>query len=230
MKAMILAAGRGQRMMPLTAELPKPMLQVAGKPLLQYHIERIKQAGIKDIVINLAWQGEAIKSYFGDGSDFGVDIEYSEEPAGGLETAGGIIQALPLLCEQHETFIVINGDIFTDYDLHALTLLELASSPENGCQAHIVLVENPLHHPHGDFALTQQTHNDKKYTFSGISKYHKSFFENCAAGFVKLGPLLKQGLDSKKISTELYLGQWNDIGTPERLDAINRQIGQANVG
>ena len=135
MKAMILAAGRGKRMMPLTETMPKPMLKINGKPLLEHHINNLRQAGITDIVINLAWQGDKITEYFGNGSQFGVSITYSQEQTGGLETAGGIIQALPLLGEQ---FIVINGDVFTDYDVTSLMQLHLQAG-----EAHIVLVENP---------------------------------------------------------------------------------------
>ena len=157
MKAMILAAGRGQRMMPLTAELPKPMLKVQGKPLIEHHIERLKTAGITDFIINLAWQGDKIRAYFGDGSRLGVHIEYSQEPEQGLETAGGIIQALPLLGEQ---FIVINGDIFTDYDVSSLLHIHLDAG-----EAHIVLVENPAHNPNGDFTLRHLSADSPKYTY-----------------------------------------------------------------
>ena len=162
MKAMILAAGRGKRMMPLTADLPKPMLKVHGKPLIEYHIERLKRAGIKDVIINLAWQGDKIEQYFGSGKMHGVSIEYSYEPEEALETAGGIIKALPMLCNGCDAFIVINGDIFTDYDVHALTQLHLSEN-----EAHIVLVENPPHHPSGDFTLGLPN-QEARYTFSGI--------------------------------------------------------------
>ncbi|MBD1581509.1 N-acetylmuramate alpha-1-phosphate uridylyltransferase MurU [Pseudoalteromonas sp. S16_S37] len=217
MKAMILAAGRGKRMMPLTTHLPKPMLKVADRPLLEYHILRLKQAGIVDIVINLAWQGDKIEQYFADGSQFGVNIYYSREPEGGLETAGGIIQALEQLCDRDELFIVINGDIFTDYDVSALTQLML-----NSGEAHIVLVENPSHNPQGDFRLAHQTINEQCYTFAGIGLYHKSFFAPFESGFTPLGPMLRAGLEQGVVSTELYLGVWSDIGTPERLAEINR--------
>ncbi|WP_462153900.1 N-acetylmuramate alpha-1-phosphate uridylyltransferase MurU [Pseudoalteromonas piscicida] len=230
MKAIILSAGRGKRMMPLTANQPKPMLNVAGKPLLEHHIERLKAAGICDIVINLAWQGQVIKDYFGNGSHFGVNIEYSDEPEGGLETAGGIIQALPMLCEQDDSFIVLNGDICTDYDVSSLVQLQLGSTAEGHCEAHIVLVENPEHNPEGDFCLAHQPLNQQKYTLSGIGKYHQSFFAELGAGFIKLGPLLRSGLEQHKVSTELYLGAWDDIGTPERLKMINEKLGYSDVG
>lgn len=225
MKAMILAAGRGKRMMPLTAELPKPMLKVAGKPLLEYHIERCKAAGIVDIVINLAWQGEKIKDYFGDGRQFGVSIVYSQEPPEGLETAGGIKHALPLLKNDSDSFVIINGDIFTDYDVSSLTQLQLSEG-----EAHIVLVENPEHNKKGDFCLAHQLLNQEKYTFSGIARYTETFFENVEQGFVALGPILRAKLDEGVISTELYLGQWEDVGTPERLQEINQKVRNRNVG
>lgn len=224
MKAMILAAGRGKRMMPLTEHLPKPMLEVNGKPLIQYHIERLKRAGITDIIINLAWQGDKIKAYFGDGTPWGVAIEYSQEPEEGLETAGGIIQAIPKLCTDSDKFIVINGDIFTDYDVHALTQLVLHSG-----EAHIVLVENPAHNPDGDFTLGLPNQL-QTYTFSGIGLYHKHFFQQHSAGFLALGPLLRDGIEACVVSRELYLSQWFDIGTPQRLAQINQQLRTEHVG
>ncbi len=220
MKAMILAAGRGKRMMPLTADIPKPMLTIAGKPLLQYHIEALKSAGITELVINLAWCGDKIRAYFGDGADFGVSIEYSQEPEGGLETAGGIIKALAKL---GETFVVVNGDIFCDYDFHSLTLLHLMPG-----EGHLVMVENPPHNPTGDFPLALAQAPQQNYTFAGIALYHKDFFASMEAGFIALGPLLRSALGEGKLSTELYLGQWWDIGTPERLQQLNEMA--AHVG
>ncbi|CAI87678.1 N-acetylmuramate alpha-1-phosphate uridylyltransferase MurU [Pseudoalteromonas translucida] len=217
MKAMILAAGRGQRMMPLTQNMPKPMLVVAGKPLIEHHIVNLKAAGITEIVINLAWQGDKIKDYFANGSKWGVNIRYSQEVAGGLETAGGIIAALPLL---GDTFIVINGDIYTDYDVSALTQLHLQAG-----EAHIVLIENPPHNPNGDFALSHLSSDSQKYTFSGIGRYQADFFNDFEQGVRPLGPILAKKLTEHLVSTELYIGQWDDVGTPERLSALNqRQI------
>jgi MurNAc alpha-1-phosphate uridylyltransferase len=218
MKAMILAAGRGKRMMPLTATTAKPMLMVHQKPLIQHHVEALKQAGINDIVINLAWCGDTIKQYLGDGSAFGVAITYSQEPEQGLETLGGLLHALPLLSEQ---FIVVNGDVYTDYDFSSLTQLQLLPT-----EAHLVLVENPPHNPSGDFgcrlgmAVLAQ---DIAYTFSGIALYHKTFFDNISEGFKPLAPLLREKMSQNKVSAELYLGQWHDIGTPERLNEINNR-------
>lgn len=220
MKAMILAAGRGMRMMPLTSDTPKPMLTVLGKPLIQYHLERLKNAGITDIVINLAWQGHKIIDYFGNGSKFGVKINYSQEPVEGFETAGGIASALKMLTGKSDTFIVINGDIFTDYDVHSLTQLVI----EPNC-AHIVLVENPEHNKEGDFSLNAQNNDLKKYTFSGIGLYDVRFFNGLEEKIsMPLGPMLKKAILRNYVSTELYLGVWHDIGTPKRLVEINHNL------
>jgi MurNAc alpha-1-phosphate uridylyltransferase len=216
MKAMILAAGRGQRMMPLTQAMPKPMLKVQNKPLIEHHVNNLKAAGITDIVINLAWQGDKIKAYFKDGSEFGVNIVYSQEVEGGLETAGGIIQALPLL---GESFIVINGDVFTDYDVSSLMQLHLQPG-----EAHLVLIENPPHNPDGDFALSHLSPESQKYTFSGISRYQADFFNGLEPGIRPLGPLLREKLSKHLVSTELYIGNWDDIGTPARLTALNERL------
>lgn len=219
MKAMILAAGRGKRMMPLTRELAKPMLEVKGKPLIVYHIERLAEAGVVDIVVNLAWCGDTIEDYLGDGSQYGVSITYSRESEGGLETAGGIINALDTLSDE---FIVINGDIYTDYDVSSLTQLSLLPH-----QAHVVLVENPGHHPTGDFAMRQGfvhlgEEGELRHTFSGIALYHKAFFANLSNEFLALGPLLRDKMRTQLVTAELYLGVWHDIGTPERLREINK--------
>jgi len=216
MKAMILAAGRGQRMMPLTQAMPKPMLKVQNKPLIEHHVNNLKAAGITDIVINLAWHGDKIKAYFKDGSEFGVNIVYSQEVEGGLETAGGIIQALPLL---GESFIVINGDVFTDYDVSSLVQLHLQSG-----EAHLVLIENPPHNLDGDFTLSHLSPDSQKYTFSGISRYQADFFNGLEPGIRPLGPLLREKLSKHLVSTELYIGNWDDIGTPARLTALNERL------
>lgn len=216
MKAMILAAGRGQRMMPLTQAMPKPMLKVQNKPLIEHHVNNLKAAGITDIVINLAWHGDKIKAYFKDGSQFGVNIVYSQEVEGGLETAGGIIQALPLL---GESFIVINGDVFTDYDVSSLVQLHLQPG-----EAHLVLIENPPHNLDGDFTLSHLSPDSQKYTFSGISRYQADFFNGLEPGIRPLGPLLREKLSKHLVSTELYIGNWDDIGTPARLTALNERL------
>lgn len=226
MKAMILAAGRGKRMMPLTADQPKPMLTVHDKPLIGYHLERLRAAGITEVIINLAWCGEKIQQYCGDGSQWDLAIKYSQEVPEGLETAGGIIQALPLLGDA--PFIVINGDIFTDYDVGSLTQLQL----DNG-HAHLVLVENPPHHPIGDFAFSQgflDANSVPRYTFAGIALYHPAFFAGLPADFRPLAPLLRAKMAEQKVQGERYLGLWVDVGTPERLAELNLIQGQQDVG
>ena len=212
MKAMILAAGRGKRLRPLTDSVPKPLLEVAGKPLIVYHVERLKSAGFTEFVVNLSWLGEQIRERLGDGSVFGVRIEYSHEPEA-LETAGGIVQALPLLGDR---FVVVNADIYTDYDFARLR--------EVDSDAHIVLVPNPEQHPTGDFTLTDSTVGKAgrpTYTFSGISFYRAGFFAGLEPGKRALAPLLFAAADEGRLSGELHQGSWNDIGTAERLAALN---------
>ena len=212
MKAMILAAGRGERLRPLTDVTPKPLLEVRGKPLIVYHIEALASAGFTDVVINLSWLGEQIRARLGDGAQFGVSIEYSEEVQA-LETAGGIQQALPLLSER---FIVVNADVFTDYDFAAL---RTADSP-----AHLVLVDNPQHNDRGDFSLHQSSVGNSgspQHTFSGIAQYHRSFFAELEPGKQALAPLLRKAADKGQVSGELFQGVWIDIGTVERLAQLN---------
>lgn len=215
MKAMILAAGRGERLRPLTDSVPKPLLQAGGKPLIVYHLEALSRAGFKQVVINLSWLGEQIRDLLGDGSGFGLRIEYSEEPEA-LETAGGIVQALPLLGER---FVVINADIITDYDF-----INLKS--RDGL-AHLVLVQNPGHHAHGDFTLDQTLvgiEGSPRYTFSGISQYQRDFFSGLSTGKQALAPLLFAAAEKRQVTGELFEGSWTDIGTVERLATINREL------
>ena len=217
-KAMILAAGRGERMRPVTDHTPKPLLEVRGKPLIQYHIERLAHAGIVEIVINLAWLGSMIRGYLGDGSRFSVRIEYSEETPRALETAGGIFRALPRLGPA--AFLVLNGDVFTDYPLaHAA----LAPSRE----AHLVLVPNPPQHPVGDFGLEHGLAVPSaalQYTFSGIAVYRPEFFAHCVDGAFPLKPLLLRCMAARRCSAELYTGIWEDVGTVDRLKVLNAPI------
>ncbi len=211
---MILAAGRGERMRPLTDRKPKPLLELRGKPLIVYHLEALRRAGFDDIVINLSWLGSQIRDLLGAGEKFGVTIRYSEEPEA-LETAGGILQALPLL---GETFVVVNADIFTDYDFARLRVFEL--------DARLVLVENPAHNPRGDFSLTDGLvgkAGDALYTFTGIAAYRREFFDGLQQGKKALAPLLYAAADAGRVSGELYRGAWADIGTVERLDALNSE-------
>jgi N-acetyl-alpha-D-muramate 1-phosphate uridylyltransferase len=216
--AMILAAGRGERMRPVTDHTPKPLLEVRGKPLIQYHIERLAHAGIVEIVINLAWLGSMIRDYLGDGSRFSVRIDYSEETPRALETAGGIFRALPRLGPA--CFLVLNGDVFTDYPLaHAA----LAPSRE----AHLVLVPNPPQHPLGDFGLEHGLAVPSaplQYTFSGIAVYRPEFFAHCVDGAFPLKPLLLRSMAARRCSAELYTGLWEDVGTVDRLKVLNAPI------
>ncbi len=215
MKAMILAAGRGERLRPLTDSLPKPLLQAGAKPLIVYHLEALSRAGFKEIVINLSWLGEQIRDLLGDGGEFGLQIEYSEEPEA-LETAGGIVQALPLLGER---FVVVNADIYTDYDF-----LNLKSCDN---LAHLVLVTNPEHHANGDFTLKQcfvGADGSPRYTFSGISQYHRDFFAGLSPGKQTLAPLLYAAAENRQVTGELFEGRWTDIGTMERLAALNSEL------
>jgi N-acetyl-alpha-D-muramate 1-phosphate uridylyltransferase len=212
MKAMILAAGRGERMRPLTDHTPKPLLQAADKALIVHTIEQLCQAGFTEIVINLAHLGEQIKHFLGNGNRFNVAIEYSDEGDGALETAGGIIKALPLLGPS--PFLVVNGDIATDFPFASLKTLDIKL-------AHLVLVNNPAHHPDGDFGLDQLNNvvNDApvKLTFSGIGVYSPALFEGCVRGKQKLAPLLRSAIDLQRITGQKFEGFWLDIGTPERL-------------
>lgn len=221
MRAMILAAGRGERMRPLTDTLPKPLIPVAGKPLIQWHIEKLAAAGIKEIVINHAWLGALIEQTLGDGHQWGVHIRYSAETVA-LETAGGIATALPLLGT--DPFLVMNGDIWCDWE--PAQALEIASSLQfTAQQAWLLLVPNPAHHPHGDFGLlpTGCVTDDTmpKFTFSGIGVYQPSLFAHTPAKQpAKLAPLLRDAIVRTLVSGTLHRGVWIDVGTPERLNTL----------
>ena len=215
MKTMILAAGRGERLRPLTDRTPKPLLPVAGRPMIEYTLEALASAGLTDIIINLAYLGNQIKSHLGNGQRFGAIINYSDEGETGLETAGGIIHALPLL--GNEPFLLINGDIATDFPLSTLKTIK----PE---LAHLVLVPNPEHHPKGDFGLDHDRVMEKAatiYTYSGIGVYHPNLFIDCKPGKARLGPLLRQTIKNKRISGEFFDGFWKDIGSRQRLEELN---------
>jgi N-acetyl-alpha-D-muramate 1-phosphate uridylyltransferase len=217
-KAMILAAGRGERMRPATDHTPKPLLEVRGKPLIQYHVERLAHAGILEIVINLAWLGSMIRDYLGDGSRFGVRIDYSEEKPRALETAGGIFRALPHLGPA--AFLVLNADVFTDYPL-----AQAALAPSR--DAHLVLVPNPPQHPLGDFGLEHGLavpSASLQYTFSGIAVYRPALFAHCLDGAFPLKPLLLRSMAARRCSAEFYDGLWEDVGTVDRLRALNAPI------
>lgn len=218
MKAMILAAGRGERMRPLTDHTPKPLLLVRYKPLIVWHIEHLVAAGFTELVINHAHLGSRIETALGDGSQFGAQICYSPESIA-LETAGGIANALPLLGD--EPFIVVNGDIFCDYDFAQLRNVQLHDD-----MAHLVLVNNPEHHPQGDFYLSNsrlvETADVPKLTFSGIGLYHPRLFHNLTRGHpAPLAPLLRAEIAHGQIGGAHHQGEWVDVGTPERLRALN---------
>ena len=213
---MILAAGRGERMRPLTDHTPKPLLPAAGKPLIEYTIEMLVSAGINDIVINIAHLGGQIQDYLANGSRFQANITYSDEGNYGLETAGGIKKALPLL--GNKPFLVVNGDISHDFPLQKLLNIK--------CDlAHLVMVNNPAHHITGDFSLDPQgimsAVGSPKFTYSGIGLYHPDLFANLALGKAALAPLLISAMLARRITGELHPGFWMDIGTAERLDKLN---------
>lgn len=223
MKVMVLAAGRGERMRPLTDHTPKPLLPVGGKPLIVWHLERLAQAGLREVVINHAHLGAQIESALGDGARWGLSICYSAEPEGALETAGGIANALPLLGHD-EAFLVVNGDIWCDWDVsQAATALAAKDL------AHLVLVPNPSHHAQGDFSLKDgkvgagDTAN--LHTFSGIGVYRPQLFAGIQRGQqAKLAPLLRQAMAERRVSGELHTGRWVDVGTPQRLAELDAEL------
>ncbi|MDG4595832.1 MAG: nucleotidyltransferase family protein [Candidatus Contendobacter sp.] len=220
MKAMILAAGRGERMRPLTDHTPKPLLPVAGQPLIVHHLKALRAAGIGEIVINTGHLGAQLPAMLGDGRDWGVRIAWSPEPPDALETGGGVFQALPLLGP--EPFLVVNGDVWTDYPF-----ARLLATPD--VSAHLVLVGNPAHHPGGDFALTDdgrvEESGARRLTFSGISVLRPELFAGCAPGRFPLGPLLRRAMAVGQVRGEYYAGDWRDIGTPQRLAELDRELG-----
>ncbi len=232
MRAMILAAGRGERMRPLTDKMPKSMLEVSGKPLIQYHVENLVQAGIVDIVINHALFGEQIEAHLNDGQSLGASISYSAEGDHPLETAGGIVRALPLLGDK--PFVTVNADIWTDFPFQDL-LRECDGLSDDSANhkadhqannlAHIILVDNPEHNPNGDFALSDgkvRNQGEPMLTFSGISVFKPEFFKDCTSGSVPLAPILRLAISKGQVTGSHYQGRWQDIGTPERLSALRQ--------
>ncbi len=219
MKAMILAAGKGERLRPLTLHTPKPLVRAAGVPLIEYHLRALAAAGFGELVINHAWLGQQIEDHLGDGSRFGVSIRYSPEGEP-LETGGGIFKALPLLGD--EPFLVVNGDIFTDYAFAQLR------KPLAGL-AHLVLVDNPAHHPQGDFLLAGGQVSDgqgagERLTYSGLAVLSPQLFVGCEPGAFKLAPLLRQAMARGLVSGERHAGRWIDVGTHERLADVERVL------
>lgn len=218
MRAMVLAAGRGERMRPLTDTTPKPLLAVGGRPLIDWHLERLAAAGVTEVVINLAWLGERIAAHVGDGSRWGLQVAYSREGERGLETGGGIVRALPLLGEA--PFLVVNGDIWCDLDLSPLL-----AAPRG--LAHLVLVPNPPHNPDGDFRLAGDrvvASGGEAFTFSGIGVYAPGLFAGCPDGAFRLAPLLRQAVQRGQVTGECHDGGWCDVGTPDRLRALEEAL------
>jgi MurNAc alpha-1-phosphate uridylyltransferase len=212
--AMVLAAGRGERMRPLTDAVPKPLLTVRGKPLIVYHLEKLSRLGVKQVVINLAWLGGQIRAALGDGAQWQLQIRYSDEGEQALETGGGIFQALPQLGQQ--PFLVVNADVFTDFDFGALQIAPQAL-------AQLVLVANPAHHPHGDFALVNglvQNHGAARWTYSGIGLYRPELFHGCSAGAFPLLPLFRRAIAAGRLHGQVFAGAWSDVGSVERLAAL----------
>ncbi len=220
MRAMILAAGLGKRMQPLTANLPKPLLKVRGRPLIEHQIEKLVAAGVSGIVINHFYLGDMIETALGDGSRFGVEISYSRESTR-LDTAGGIIKSLPQL--RDDCFIVVNADIWTDFDFSSLQVIDGKDR-----LAHLILVDNTDHNPYGDFYIddTGKVHEDhsardQKLTFSGISVMHKNLFTGLSIESLSVVPLLQAAMRDTQVSGEIHPGLWMDIGTPQRLQEVN---------
>ena len=212
---MVLAAGRGERLRPLTDLTPKPMLLVRGKPLVVWHLEALARAGVREVVINLSWLGESIRRGLGGGEPLGLRIHYSEEPAGALEVGGGILRALPLLGTA--PFIVVNGDTFTDLDFARLEI-------EPAALAHLVLVPNPDHHPRGDFVLQGRDVSvgaGPRLTYAGIGVYRPELFANRAPGRFPLLPLLQGAITARRLTGERYDGLWADVGSVQRLALLN---------
>lgn len=218
MRAMILAAGRGERMRPLTDTTPKPLLQVGGKALIEYHLEKLARLGVEQVIINHAWLGEQLEQQLGDGERYGLDIIYSPEPVGGLETAGGIIRALPWLGEA--PFWIVNGDVFTDFDF-----AEMPTSLPVGQLAHLLFTANPEHNLEGDFAITEGIVRPRQrglptYTYAGIGLYSPALFAGFTAGseqFLRLRPVLDQAVLQQQVSATIMSAAWTDVGTPQRL-------------
>ena len=222
MKAMLLAAGRGERMRPLTDTTPKPLLTVGGRPLIVWHLQALARAGVRDVVINLGWLGEQIPAALGDGAAFGVRIQYSPEPWPALETGGGVFQALPLLGP--EPFLVVSGDLWTDFDFNHISI-----APDDLGQ--LVLVPNPPHHPRGDFGLQagQVVDGEPRFNYGNIGLYRPEFFAGCALGRFPLIKPLRRAIAAGRLGGQLYPGVWHNIGTPEQLAALDRSLTDKGV-
>lgn len=225
MRAMILAAGRGERMRPLTDHIPKPLLPIANKPLIVWHIERLAAAGICHIVINHAWLGDQIVRYLGNGARYGVQLHYSPKPEA-LETAGGIVQALPLLGPA--PFLVISSDVWCDWDARQASGI-VQTLTQRRAQAWLLMVDNPDHHPEGDFTLdangTLHDRGPERLTYSGLGIYHPALFSGQHSGErAKLAPLLRSAMRRGTLIGTHHAGQWVDVGTPQRLATLNQAL------
>jgi MurNAc alpha-1-phosphate uridylyltransferase len=215
---MLLAAGRGERMRPLTDAIPKPLLTIGGKPLIVHLVEALVAEGFRELVINHAWHGAMIEQRLGDGQEFGANIEYSAEGANALETGGGIRRALPLLGS--DPFVAVNADIWTDFPFGSLP--DALDS-----LAHVILVDNPAHHPDGDFVLAGtrvRNGEGRRLTFSGIGVYRPELFAELSDGCFPLAPILFDACDEGRLSGVHYTGEWWDVGTPERLASLDRRL------
>ena len=218
MKAMLLAAGRGERMRPITDSTPKPLVRVGGRPLIAWHLAALARAGIREVVINLSWLGAQVRATLGDGRDYGVAITYSDEGPVPLETGGGIFTAVPLLGPG--PFLVVNADIWTDIDFAAVAL-------EAHAHARLLLIPNPPHHPRGDFGLEGDlvvTRDTDRYTYSGVGVYRPEFFGGCTAGRFPLLPLLNRAIADGLVRGEVHRGEWCDVGTVERLASLDARV------
>ena len=232
MKAFILAAGRGERMRPLTDHTPKPLLVAGGKPLIVWHLERLAAAGFREIIINHAHLGSLIEQTLGDGSQWGLQIQYSPEPPGALETAGGIAAALPLLGD--EPFLVVNGDVYCDINFSRFLKLTAPRRKHSwgATLAHLVMVENPAHHAGGDFSLDGErviyANGEQTLTYAGIGVFSPSFFAGVQPGTImKLRPLLDAAIAAGTLTGERFAGRWVDVGTPQRLAELDAELRNA---
>lgn len=223
---MILAAGRGDRMRPLTDHIPKPLLPLRGKPLIEYHLEQLSRAGVREFVINTGWLGEKIEQALGSGKRWNARIQYSREGWPALETGGGIFKALSLLGD--DGFLVVNGDVYVECEWKYWARKILA----HGDLAHLVLVPNPAHNLKGDFGLTASRIGEEgqQYTFSGISLLHPDLFQGKTGGSFKLAPLLRKAAERGLVTGELFKGLWSDVGTPERLQQLEKKHGEGKKG
>jgi N-acetyl-alpha-D-muramate 1-phosphate uridylyltransferase len=218
MKAMLLAAGRGERMRPITDSLPKPLVPVAGKPLIAWHLASLARAGFREVVVNTSWLAAQLHAALGDGSAWGVSITWSDEGPVPLETGGGIYRAVPLLGP--DPFLVVNADIWTDIDFATLSL-------EDGAHAHLVLVPNPPHNLRGDFGLDGDlvvSRDTDRFTYSGVGIFRHEFFGGASGERFPLLPLLNRGIAARRVRGEVHRGAWSDVGTPERLAALDARL------